>query len=126
MAEWTRDMVEERIVEAADVLERLPAVPSQGYFGTWPEIQRSRKELAEAMPTPRSAAASEHLRDHPDGGDDHLEPLPRAGGGTPDVGARRRAGLEGHLLSLRHQPCDRPPEMGVRAEPDRVAAERTS
>jgi hypothetical protein len=30
----------------------MPGLPSQGYFSAWPEIQRSRKELAEAMPTP--------------------------------------------------------------------------
>ena len=48
MAEWTRDMVEERIVEAAAVLRRLPPVRVSGYFGTWPEIQRTAKEIAEA------------------------------------------------------------------------------
>jgi hypothetical protein len=52
MAEWTRDMVEERIVEAADVLKQLPGLRPQGYFSTWPEIQRSAKELAQAMPVP--------------------------------------------------------------------------
>ena len=52
MAEWTRDMVEERVIEAADVLKQMPGLRSQGYFSTWPEIQRSRKELAEALPTP--------------------------------------------------------------------------
>ena len=50
MAEWTRDMVEERITEAAEVLKRLPGPRAQGYFSTWPEIQRSRKEIAEGMP----------------------------------------------------------------------------
>jgi hypothetical protein len=52
MTEWTRDMVEERIVEAADVLRQLPGLRNQGYFSTWPEIRRSLKELACAMPTP--------------------------------------------------------------------------
>ena len=52
MGEWTRDMVEERITEAADVLKQLPGLRHSGYFSTWPEIQRSRKELLEAMPTP--------------------------------------------------------------------------
>ena len=52
MADWTRDMVEERIVEAADVLKQLPGLRNQGYFSTWPEIRRSLKELAPAMPTP--------------------------------------------------------------------------
>ena len=32
MAEWTRDMVEERIIEAADVLKQLPPVRVCGYF----------------------------------------------------------------------------------------------
>jgi hypothetical protein len=52
MTDWTRDMVEERIVEAADVLKQLPGLRNQGYFSTWPEIQRSRKELAGRMPKP--------------------------------------------------------------------------
>ena len=52
MAEWTRDMVEERIVEAAATLKRLPGLRSQGYFSTWPEIRRTAKEMAEGMPLP--------------------------------------------------------------------------
>lgn len=52
MSEWTRDMVEERITEAAAVLRRLPPVRVAGYFGTWPEIQRTQKEIAEGMPRP--------------------------------------------------------------------------
>lgn len=52
LAEWTRDMVEERVVEAAEVLKQLPGLRPQGYFGTWPEIQRTAKELAQAMPVP--------------------------------------------------------------------------
>ena len=64
MPEWTRDMVEERITEAAAVLRRMPPVRLAGYFGTWPEIQRTAKELATAAPTkmrlppPSSAAIS--------------------------------------------------------------------
>ncbi len=34
MAEWTRDMVEERVEEAADVLKQLPPVRLSGYFST--------------------------------------------------------------------------------------------
>ena len=52
MPEWSRDMVEERITEAATVLRRLPSVRVAGYFGTWPDIQRTAKELASAAPTP--------------------------------------------------------------------------
>jgi hypothetical protein len=50
MAEWTRDIVEERVEEAAFVLKQLPGLRISGYFSTWPEIQRSRKELLEGMP----------------------------------------------------------------------------
>ncbi len=52
MTDWTRDMVEKRLVEAADVLKQLPGLRNQGYFSTWSEIRRSLKELAGAMPTP--------------------------------------------------------------------------
>lgn len=38
MDEWTREQVEERLVEAADVLKRLPEPRVQGYFSLWPKI----------------------------------------------------------------------------------------
>ena len=106
MPEWTRDMVEERITEAAAVLRRLPPVRVAGYFGTWPEIQRTAKELAEAAPDEDAAAAAEHRCDLPHGGGDHLEPFPRARRCPPDVGARRGRAVEGALLSVRDQPAD--------------------
>jgi len=34
---WTESMVEERFVEAADVIKRLPDVRVPGYFNTWPK-----------------------------------------------------------------------------------------
>ncbi len=52
MAEWTRDMVEERITEAAAVLKQLPGLPSQGYFSTWPDIVLSAREIAAQEPRP--------------------------------------------------------------------------
>ena len=52
MAEWTRDMVEERIAEAAAVLRKLPGPRVSGYFNAWPEIQRSAKEIAAMEPEP--------------------------------------------------------------------------
>ena len=36
MDNWTVEMVEERFVEAAAVMRRLPPVRVQGYFNTWP------------------------------------------------------------------------------------------
>jgi len=38
MADWTPEMVEERLIEAAAVLRRLPAQRGQGYFSTWPQM----------------------------------------------------------------------------------------
>ena len=39
--QWTPTLVEERLVEAADVLKRLPEERVQGYFSVWPEVVRS-------------------------------------------------------------------------------------
>ena len=36
--EWTPEIVQARLAEAADTLRRLPAVKVQGYFNTWPSI----------------------------------------------------------------------------------------
>jgi hypothetical protein len=35
---WTVEMVEERLVEAADVMRRLPDVRVPGHFNTWPPV----------------------------------------------------------------------------------------
>src|SRR5262245_7528270 len=35
---WTPSMVEERFVEAADVMRRLPGVRVPGHFNTWPKV----------------------------------------------------------------------------------------
>ena len=64
MAEWTRDMVEERIAEAAAVLKRLPGPRSQGYFSTWPDILRSREARSREGAEADEAAAAEHRGDH--------------------------------------------------------------
>jgi len=37
---WTASLVEERLAEAADVLDRLPEQRIQGFFSTWPPIVR--------------------------------------------------------------------------------------
>lgn len=34
--EWTAALAEARLIEAADVMRRLPPVRVQGYFSTWP------------------------------------------------------------------------------------------
>lgn len=52
MAEWTREQVEERLVEAADVMKRLPEEKVQGYFSTWPAILREWGDLVGQAPQP--------------------------------------------------------------------------
>jgi len=38
MSRWTASMVEERLLEAAATLLRLPPVRVRGYFSAWPQI----------------------------------------------------------------------------------------
>ena len=110
MTEWTRDMVEERIVEAARVLGKLPG-PAAGLLQHMArhaaQRPRDRAPGAEA-----DEGASVAAGDQPHGGGDHLEPLPAAGGGAPHVGPRRRHAVEGYLPSLPHQPADAHPGAG--------------
>jgi len=68
MTEWTRDMVEERVEEAAKVLRQLPGPRAQGYFGTWPEIVRSAREIArqepkqmKVLPSPQAISRTEEV-----------------------------------------------------------------
>ena len=58
---WTETMIEERFVEAADVMKRLPDVCVPGYFNTWPKVLREFSDLVgqEAL----------HLRRPPPGPD---------------------------------------------------------
>ena len=52
MAEWTRDMVEERVEGGSRVLRQLPPVRLSGYFSTWPDILRSFGDRVGANPVP--------------------------------------------------------------------------
>ena len=36
--QWTPSLIEERFVEAAEVMKRLPNVRVPGYFNTWPKM----------------------------------------------------------------------------------------
>jgi hypothetical protein len=45
-------MVEERLVEAAAVLRRLPAQRGQGYFSTWPQMFVEFSDLVGQTPEP--------------------------------------------------------------------------
>jgi hypothetical protein len=52
MTEWTPEMVEERLVEAAAVLRRLPRERGQGYFSTWPTMFVEFSDLVGQAPEP--------------------------------------------------------------------------
>ena len=52
MNDWTPEMVEERLIEAASVLRRLPAERGQGYFSTWPRMAVEFSDLVGQTPEP--------------------------------------------------------------------------
>jgi hypothetical protein len=52
MDNWTVEMVEERLAEAADVLKRLPEPRVQGYFNTWPRALVEFSDLVGQQPQP--------------------------------------------------------------------------
>lgn len=66
MADWTPEIVEERLIEAAAVLRRLPAQRGQGYFSTWPQMFVEFSDLVGQTPEPMrlpppSAAAIDRM-----------------------------------------------------------------
>jgi Domain of unknown function (DUF6362) len=52
---WTPSLIEERLVEAADVMKRLPDVRVPRHFNTWPNVLREFADLVgqEAQPLRR-------------------------------------------------------------------------
>ena len=52
MTDWTPDLVEERLAEAAFVLKRLPEPRRQGYFSTWPATVYSFADKVGQEPKP--------------------------------------------------------------------------
>ncbi len=49
---WTETMVEERFVEAADIMKRLPNVCVPGHFNTWPKMLYEFSDLVGQEPPP--------------------------------------------------------------------------
>jgi hypothetical protein len=64
MDRWTVEMVEDRLVEAAVVMRRLPSVRVPGYFNTWPRMlvefadRIGRQPEPMRLPPPSPAAIS--------------------------------------------------------------------
>ena len=52
MDDWTPAMVEERLIEAAAVLRRLPRERGRGYFSTWPQTFVEFSDLVGQTPEP--------------------------------------------------------------------------
>ncbi len=52
MTDWTPAMVDERLVEAAAVLRRLPMPRARGYFNVWPRMAVEFSDLAGQTPEP--------------------------------------------------------------------------
>ena len=52
MNDWTPEKVEERLIEAASVLRRLPRERGQGYFSTWPTMFVEFGDLVGQTPEP--------------------------------------------------------------------------
>lgn len=61
---WDRGAVEERVIEAADVLRRLPEERVRGFFNTWPDMMVEfsdmvkRADEAMKLPPPHPGAIS--------------------------------------------------------------------
>ena len=59
-ATWTPSMIEERFIEAADVMKRLPDVRVPGYYSLWPKalhefadlVGQEPPRLRRPLPTP--------------------------------------------------------------------------
>lgn len=49
---WTAEGVADHFEEAFRTLLKLPPVKAQGYFTAWPDIVRSRQEIAAMEPQP--------------------------------------------------------------------------
>jgi len=52
MTDWTPAMVDERLVEAAAVLRRLPMPRARGYFNVWPRMVVEFSDLTGQTPEP--------------------------------------------------------------------------
>ena len=49
---WTADDVADHFEEAFCTLGKLPPVKAQGYFGAWPQVLRTKREIAAMEPVP--------------------------------------------------------------------------
>ena len=55
---WTTDDVADHFEEAFRTLRKLPPVKAQGYFGAWPQVLRTKREIAAMEPQPMRVVPS--------------------------------------------------------------------
>ena len=67
MTDWTPTMVDERLVEAAVVLRRLPMPRARGYFNVWPRMVVEFSDLAGQTPEPMRRTNARHVKSNPIG-----------------------------------------------------------
>jgi len=53
-SQWTAEMVEARLIEAAEILMRMPRPRVQGFFSLWPQISPTFDDLVGQKPQPMS------------------------------------------------------------------------
>lgn len=55
---WTTDDVADHFEEAFRTLRKLPPVRAQSYFGAWPQVLRTKREIAAMEPEPMRVCPS--------------------------------------------------------------------
>ena len=122
MDKWTAKMVEERLVDAAAVMRRLPPVRVPGRFNTWPHMIVEFADRVGQEPKPLRLPPPSR-RYHPDGGNIDVAAVARTRGRQAGMGARRSHAMEGDLLAIRCGARDGESALAVRTQRDRLAAE---
>lgn len=56
--DWTADDVADHFAEAFRTLRKLPPVRAQSYFGAWPQVLRTKREIAAMEPEPMRVVPS--------------------------------------------------------------------
>ena len=123
MDRWTVEMVEDRLVEAAVVMRRLPSVRMPGYFNTSPKMVVEFADRVGQQPEPMQLAATVTRGDQSDVGGAHVAALAGSRGCQAGLGAVGSYAVEGGPLAVWHHPGDGASAMAVWPERDRVAAQ---
>src|SRR5215831_10124158 len=100
-AQWTPQMVEQRLSEAAGVLGRLPPMQVYGYSSTWPRLLLDYSSMVNHRYRSAAPAPTGSGGDRQDGGNSRVVRLAEADGLEDRVAAGKWTTLERHLLRCR-------------------------